>query len=332
MAVEEREVPRIEQPGDAIVRVTTAAICGSDLLPYRGRTQRTPGSTIGHEFVGVVEEVGPGVSAPARGSRVVSPFSVWCGGCFYCKQGLLSACENTAVFGVGLPGAQAEYVRVPNAAAVLEALPEAIADETAVLLAHPLSGIYAALQLAGLKAGESVVVLGCGTAGLVAQMLARTMGAAQVFAVDHHADRLALAQRLGSAPLSFETDDVAARVREATGGRGADLTIEAAGTAAAIASGVELTRPWGTLLSISLGVEAEAAFPIGRLTARRVRLLPAYSPAVKNYIGPVLRLLSHGGLDPSPIVSHVLPLSEAPRGYELLANRAEGAIKVLLRP
>jgi len=322
----------IEAPGDAVVRVTTTAICGSDLLPYRGRTQRAPGSTIGHEFVGIVEDVGPEVTALAPGARVVSPFSIWCGGCFYCKQGLLSACEQGAVFGVRIPGGQAEYVRVPNAGAVLEPLPEGLSDESAVFLSHPLTGIYAALQMAEIKAGESVAVLGCGPTGLCAQLLARTMGAARVFAVDHHADRLAAAERLGCIPLDFDSDDVGARIRAATGGRGADLVIEAVGTAAAVASGAGLARPWGTLLSITLGVEPEATFPIGRLTGRRVRLLPAYAPAVKNYMAPVMKMLTRGLLDPSPIVSHVLPLADAARGYELMAKRAEGALKVLLRP
>ena len=179
VAVEERPPPQIEEPGDAIVRVRLSAICGHDILSFTGRRAREPG-TIGHELVGDVSAVGEAVSRVEVGQRVVSPISVWCGGCFYCKQGLLTACENSRFFGQHLPGAQAELVRVPNADAVLEPLPADLEDEKAILLADVLAGAYAGLRLAGLKAGDSVAVLGCGPTGLSAQLLARAMGASQV--------------------------------------------------------------------------------------------------------------------------------------------------------
>lgn len=334
IAVEDRPEPRIEQAGDAIVRVSTAGICGSDVVAYRGfnPVARTVNTITGHEIVGVVSAVGDSVRLVAVGTRVVSPFSIWCGGCFYCKQGLLSACEKRQVFGNQLPGGHAEYVRVPNADATLETLPDGLSDEKAIFLTHPLTGVYAGLQMAKLNAGDSIAILGCGATGLCAVAVARSMGAGQIFATDHHEDRLKRAEAAGAVPLRGSSEDVRSAVLNATGGRGADIAVEATGTATAVSQAVNLVRPWGTLLSLGYGIEGEASFPIGRLAIRRMRLLPTYAPAVKNYMSPVLKMLINGIIDPAPFVSHTLPLSDAPRAYEMMARRSDGAIKVLLKP
>lgn len=327
VSVEERPEPELEAPGDAIVRVTMTAVCGSDLLPYTGRRSRQAGAGMGHEVCGVVTAIAGGVTRVKLGDRVVSPFSIACGGCFYCKQGLLSACETRRLYGLDLPGTQAEYVRVPNADASLEAIPDGVPDGQAVFLADLLSGVYAGLQTAGIKAGSSVAVIGCGPTGLTALLLARTMGAGRVFAMDHHAYRLDVASKLGATPV-----EGADAIRSATEGRGVDIAVEAVGTADALASAADLVRPYGTLLNLGFGIEEEAPFPIGRLSQRRVRFLPAYGPAVKNYMAPLARMMQRGVIDTSPLVSHTLPLSEAPRAYELAAKREDGALKILLKP
>src|SRR3954469_8303313 len=241
VSVEDRPEPVIEAPGDAIVRVTMTAVCGSDLLPYTGRRPRQAGAGMGHEVCGVVTAVGEGATRVKAGDRVVSPFSIACGGCFYCKQGLLSACETRQLYGLDLPGAQAEYVRVPNADASLEAIPDGVPDEQAVLLADLLSGVYAGLQTAGIKAGSSVAVVGCGPTGLTAVLLAKTMGAGRIFALDHHAYRLEAASKLGATAV-----ESAEAIRAATDGRGVDIGVEAVGKAEALASAAELVRPYGT--------------------------------------------------------------------------------------
>jgi len=330
VSVEDRPEPVIEAPGDAIVRVTMTAVCGSDLLPYTGRRPRQAGAGMGHEVCGVVTAVGEGVTRVKPGDRVVSPFSIACGGCFYCKQGLLSACETRQIYGLELPGAQAEYVRVPNADATLEAIPDGVPDEQAVFLADLLSGVYAGLQTAGIKAGTSVAVVGCGPTGLAALLLARTMGAGRVFALDHHAYRLDAASKLGATPISGS--DAQAAIRNATDGRGVDIAVEAVGKAEALSAAADLVRPWGTLLNLGLGIEEEATFPIGRLAQRRVRFVPGYGPAVKNYMTPLARMMQRGVIDPTPLISHTLPLTEAPRAYELASKREDGALKILLRP
>ena len=325
------ETPKLQERGDALVRVTLSAICGSDALAYRGDREREAGP-IGHEFTGVVEAAGEDVTRLRPGQRVVSPFSVHCGGCFYCKQGELTACERLQLFGRDLGGAQAEYVRVPNADAVLEPIADAVTDERAIFAADVLSGAFAGLQSAGLRAGQSVAVVGCGPTGLCAQLLVRTMGAAQVFGIDHHEYRLATASETGAVAINARQENAGERIRALTGGRGADIAVEAVGTAEALADAAKLVRPRGTLLSLGTSGESEFSLPIGQLTARQIRLVPAGMPSVKNVMATLLRMLERGVLDPMPIASHTLPLAEASLGYELMATRSGGALKVLLRP
>ena len=333
VVVEERPEPRIEAPTDAIVRVGMATVCGTDVRVFNGRIPAAPDSVIGHEFSGVVEETGPDVARFKAGDRVVSPFSVFCGGCFYCKKGLLTACERRQVFGFGgLGGAQAEYVRVPMADAVLEHIPTSVDDTQAAFLSDVLPGTFAGLQLAGLQPGDSVAVVGCGPTGLCTQLLAKAMGAARVYGIDHHPDRLAMAARLGATALNSDTEDAAARVRAETGGRGVDLAAEATGTLAGLTAAAALPRQWGTLLGLGVGVEREGQFPVGGLGSRHVRFVPAGIPPVKNYIAPLIKMIANGVVDPRPIASHTLPLAEAARGYEIMAARADGALKVLLKP
>jgi alcohol dehydrogenase len=332
IALEEVAEPRIESATDAIVRVTAASLCGAELPFYQGRLPREPGG-IGHEFTGIVTNVGDAVTRLRVGQRVVAAPSVACGGCFHCKQGRLSLCDRLQRFGRELPGALAEQVGVPNADAVLEPLPESLSDDKALFAAHVLTGVYAALSEAGLKAGDSVAVIGCGATGLAAQLMAHSMGASRVFGIDHHAYRLEAAAGLGSTALDFDREPAAAKVRAATDGRGVDIAVEAVGDAGALADGVELVRRGGTLLSLGSDLDREPSlFPTGNLAVEQVRLLPASRPAVKNYMAPVLKMLAAGGLDPSPIITHRLPLSEAPRALELLARRTDGTLKVLLTP
>lgn len=326
--VEERPEPQIESASDAIVKVSLAPVCGSDLVAYRGRGATREPQITGHEFVGTVSSVGEGVTGIQVGQRVASPFSTWCGGCFYCKQGNLSNCERRAVFGIQMPGAQAEYVRVPNADAVLEPLPDGLSDEKAAFLPHILTGVFAGLQMAECKAGDSVAVVGCGPTGLATILMARAMGAGRIFALDHHNYRLAKAEELGAIALG---EDAQSALLAATGGRGADIGVEAVGRVEGLSRALDLTRPWGTLLCLSLGMEEEASFPIGRLVQKRIRLLSAYGPAVKNYMPQVINLLSKNVIDPAPLISHTLSLEEAPRAYELMAHRDDGALRVMLR-
>lgn len=325
--------PGIQEPTDAIVRVAVAGICGTDIRIYWGRLPVAAGTALGHEFAGVLEAVGPAVECFRPGQRVVSPFSTFCGGCFYCRQGILTNCERRQVFGIGeLGGAQAELVRVPNADAMLEPLPEAVSDVQAGFLSDVLPGAFAGMELGGVCPGDVVAVVGCGPTGLCAALSALAMGAATVVAVDRHPERLEAARAIGALPVNSETGDPAACVRELTGGRGADVSAEATGTPDGVTAAFGLVRPWGTLVNLGLFLEPAQEFPLGMLGLRHVTLKPAGVPPVKLYIPRLIRLIEGGLLDPTPLAKPVLPLSDAPRGYELMAQRREGAIKVLLRP
>ncbi len=335
VTVEELPEPTMPEPTDAIVRVTMSTICGTDIRILDGRIPMPPGTPIGHEFVGVVEEVGAAVETVKPGQRVVSPFSTFCGRCFYCRTGILTACRERRFFGTpGMGGAQAEYVRVPRADATLEPLPDpnVINDTQAAFLSDVLPGTFAGLEMGGLKAGDVVAVVGCGPTGLCAQLCAHHMGAATVFAIDHHDYRLEAARKLGSIPIDYDREDARSKVLERTEGRGADVAAEATGMSEGVRAALALTRPWGTVVNLGVFFDQSMDFPIGQWVLGHITLKPAGIPPVKRYIPRLVKLMAQGRLDPSPIASHVLPLAEAPRGYELMARRQDGALKVVLKP
>src|SRR3954447_24509948 len=246
--VEEKDVPEIEHPNDAIVRVTLAAICGSDLHLYHGMMPDTRvGMTFGHEFIGVVEEVGPSVQNLQRGDRVMVPFNVFCGTCYYCARGLFSNCHNvnpnaTAVGGIygyshttgGYDGGQAELVRVPFADVGPSIIPDWMSDEDAVLMTDALATGYFGAQLGDIVEGDTVLVLGAGPGGLYAAKSAWLMGAGRVLFVDHLDYRLEKARSFAHAETFNFTqyDDIVVQMKKETGFLGADVAIDAVGAEA----------------------------------------------------------------------------------------------------
>ena len=325
--------PQIEEPTDALVRITMSAICGTDLHIYWGRIPVPAGAVLGHEFVGIVEEVGGAVHRLRPGQRIVSPFSTSCGDCYYCRAGLLTMCQERQFFGFGqIGGAQAQWVSVPLAESTVELLPDEISDQQAVFLADVLSGALASVEGGGIQPGDVVAVVGCGPTGLCAQLCAHLFGPAVVLAVDHHPYRLAKAKEMGSVPIDFDHEDAAARVRDYSDGRGADVVIEAVGKAEALSTALELLRPWGTLVTMGAFMEPSFELPLREFNLRHLTWRASPVPPVKNYMPRLISLMARDRLDPSPIVSHVLPLEEAPRGYQLMADREDEALKVLLKP
>lgn len=246
--------PVLEEADDIVLRVTATAICGSDLHIYRGKIpMMKDGDILGHEFMGIVEEVGPAVTNLVRGDRVVIPFVIACGQCFYCNLSLFAACETTnpgrgaimnkksatsgaALFGYshlygGIPGGQAEFVTVPKANVGPLKIPDALTDEEVLFLSDILPTGYQAVVNANVQPGSSVAIFGAGPVGLMSAACARFMGAEKIFMVDHHAYRLQFAQdTYGVIPINFdETDDPADVILNATHGRGVDATIDAVG-------------------------------------------------------------------------------------------------------
>ena len=323
---------KLVDPGDAVVRVTTTAICGADLFPFHGHTPGFEnGTVLGHEFVGVVESVGPAVSSIRRGDRVVSTSTISCGFCPHCRAGRPSQCLRRARFGYSgvykrLDGGQAELVRVPSADRCLRLVPDAIADESAVFVADMLPTGYNAVKRADLAVGDVVVVVGCGTVGLMAILFARRV-ARTVIAIDGIAARRALAQQFGAEAVT--PDDARAAIDAATDGLGADGVIEAAGSADALTAALTYVRGQGTVSVV--GAHFESDFPLnnGLMFEREMTLRVSWGHAF-NDRDRLLALLGAGELDPTPVISHRFPLAEAAEAYRLFDARE--ATKVLLMP
>jgi alcohol dehydrogenase len=366
--VEEKDIPRIEHPNDAIVRVTTAAICGSDLHLYHGLMPDTRvGSTFGHEFVGVVHDVGPSVRNLAVGDRVMVPFNIYCGTCFFCARGLYSNCHNvnpnaTAVGGIygyshttgGYDGGQAEYVRVPFADVGPTIVPDWMDEEDAVLCTDALATGYFGAQLADIVEGDVVVVFGAGPVGLFAARSAWLMGAGRVIVVDHLDDRLEMARTFAYAETVNFTQhkDIVVEMKRTTGWLGADRVIDAVG---AEADGNLLQHVTGAKLKLQGGSPIALNWAIDSVRkGGTVSVMGAYGPifsAVK--FGDALnkgltlrmnqapvkrqwpRLFEHmrsGYLKPNDIVTHRIPLEHIAEGYHIFSAKLDGCIKPLVVP
>jgi len=322
--------PEIRDPHDAIVQVRRTAICGADLLPVRGFTPGFEhGTILGHEFVGIVAEVGPAVDRISAGQRVVCTSTISDGTCAHCRAGRVSQCQGRSLFGYSgvyprLDGGQAELVRVPMADRCLWPLPEQVSDEAGVFLADILPTGYGALARGGLAVGDVVVVVGCGPVGLMAVLCA--VGAArQVIGVDAVAERRLIAHRLGA--LSVTPDDAAGTVREVTDGLGADLVVEAAGSPAALDTALQLARGRGTVSVVGAHFEPDYPLNNGLMFERELTLrFTIGDPAADRE--RLLALIAAGRIDPTQIVTHRLPLADAPEAYRLFLEHR--ATKVVL--
>lgn len=369
--------PVIQEPDDIILRVTATAICGSDLHLYRGKiAQVQHGDVFGHEFMGVVEEVGPAVTAVSKGDRVIVPFVIACGGCFFCQLDLHAACETTnpgrgailnkkqvpsgaALFGYshlygGVPGGQAELVRVPKANAGPFKIPDALEDEQVLFLTDILPTGYQAVANAGVKKGSSVAIFGAGPVGLMSAACARMLGAEQIFMVDHHPYRLEYAQlTYGAIPINFdEVNDPAAAIIEQTPSfRGVDAVIDAVGFEAkgsiteTVLTALKLEASSGVALRQCIAAVRRggtvsvpgvyAGFIHGFLFGDAFEKGLTFKMG-QTHVHPLLpRLLEHiqeGELNPEIIISHRMSLIEAPDGYQLFDKQQDDCRKVILRP
>jgi threonine dehydrogenase-like Zn-dependent dehydrogenase len=331
--------PKISDPTDAIVRITTSAVCGSDLHQYHGRGGGLvqTGAVMGHEFMGVVEDVGPAVRSVKPGDRVVAPFSVSCGRCDWCRRRLPTQCTTTgrAVFGGRFghifPGGQAEHIRVPFADHMCETVPAAMSDADALFLGDILSTAFFCAENGGIRPGDNVAVFGAGPVGLLAMQSAALFGPAHVYAVDRVDYRLALARELGAEAVDLDAGDPAEQLRTLTGGVGPDVVLECVGHETAFTQAIQAVRPGGTVSSVGVYVETAMSFPAREAFFKDLSLKMGICNA-RNYITPLMSLVTLGKLRPARIVTHTMALADGPRAYAMFDRKEDRAIKVLLEP
>lgn len=368
--------PALVAPDDIILRVTATAICGSDLHIYRGKIPTMEdGDILGHEFMGIVEEAGPAVTRVKRGDRVVIPFVIACGQCFHCLLNEYAACETTntgrgaalnakqikppaALFGYsrmygGVPGGQAELVRVPQANVGPLVVPDVLSDEQVLFLSDILPTGYQAVINAGVEPGSSLAIFGAGPVGLMAAACARMLGAEIIFMVDENAHRLEFARATyGIIPINFDqVDDPAEAIVEATAGRGVDATIEAVGFEAkgsvtetvmtnlklegssgkAIRQAIAATRRGGTVSVPGVYAGFIHGFLFGDAFDKGLTFKMGQTH-VQRFMPELLEAIGEGRLAPEVIISHRMKLADAAKGYEMFNVQEDDCRKVVLTP
>jgi 2-desacetyl-2-hydroxyethyl bacteriochlorophyllide A dehydrogenase len=324
--------------------VTWCGICGTDLEEYvagpaiipvevpNGLTGRVAPITLGHEFVGQVAALGPGVTEFAVGERVAREVVLFCGQCFFCRRGVFQKCDEGRVFGHGavlgsLQGTQAEMALVPHANLTLRRVPEGLSDGAALFAGDVMGTGYHSVVAAGLSAGDTVAVVGLGPVGLCAVMAARAGGAAHVIAVDTVEDRLALARSMGAEAVHATEEDPRTAVKAATGGRGVDIAVDAVGNPKALEACCRFARKAGTV-SVT-GVYAERVeVHMGILWLKSLNLVSGHAN-VMGHLDKVLALLASGALDVEPLLSREMKLDDAAEAYEAYDRRE--ALKIVLR-
>ncbi|HVL33074.1 MAG TPA: zinc-binding dehydrogenase, partial [Actinomycetota bacterium] len=294
-----------------------------------------PGSVIGHEFVGVVEQAGEDVAAFRAGDRVVGSFLIACGECWFCARAEYNNCDRLWALGYGmftgdLDGAQAEYVRIPVADVNLHAVDPALSDEQAVFAGDILStGIYIC-ERARINAGDIIAIIGAGPVGLFTLMDALTYEPAQVYVIDTAADRLELAASLGAIPVDASKVNPVVEIQRVTGARGADVVIECVGAPQAFTTALDAVRAGGTVAVIGVYAELGFDFPLGEVWRRGVTIVMGGTCNVHASWDKALALVADGKVDPTRVITHTLSLEEAVKGYELFEARE--ALKVVLKP
>ena len=365
---EQRPDPVIEHPNDAIVRVTRSCICGSDLHLYHGLVPDTRvGSIFGHEFTGIVEQVGPSVQNLVPGQHVLVPFNIFCGSCFFCQRELYGNCDNTnpeatAVGGIygyshtagGYDGGQAESVRVPLAAVGPTVIPDGMDVDDAVLLTDAFPTGYQAAEMGGIEEGDTVVVFGAGPIGIFAARSAWLLGAGRVIVVDHVEYRLDFVSRFGPAEVvDFRyVKDMAVHIKALTDGLGADVCIdavgcEAAGNFAQTLTGVKLklqagaatalhwainsARKGGTVSIVGVYGPTFNAVPIGNAINKGLTLRMNQA-SVKRHLPRLIEHIQAGRVDPKQVITHRVPLEEVAEAYDLFSRKRDNCIKTVLVP
>jgi threonine dehydrogenase-like Zn-dependent dehydrogenase len=327
--------------GEAVIRVTLTTICGTDLHILRGEYPVKPGLVIGHEPVGVIHELGEGVTGYQVGDRVLVGAITPCGQCRACLSGHLSQCGHGEGyepiggwrFGNTINGAQAEYLLVPNAQANLAKIPDELSDEQVVLLADIASTGFSGAESANIRIGDAVVIFAQGPIGLCATAGAKLMGATLIIGVDGDENRLAMAKRMGAdVVLDYRAVDIVAEVHRLTGG-GADVAIEALGTQQTFESALRSLRPGGTLSSLGV-YSGKLQIPYEAFAAGigDYRIVTTLCPGGKERMRRLMEVVRSGRVDLRPLLTHTYALEKISDAYDLFGERMDGVLKVAIKP
>ncbi|HEX4769290.1 MAG TPA: zinc-dependent alcohol dehydrogenase [Bryobacteraceae bacterium] len=378
VSVETVPDPKILNQRDAIVKITSTAICGSDLHLYNGYVpSMESGDVLGHEFMGEVVEVGRGVQNLKKGDRVVVPFPIACGSCFSCQRGLFSVCENSnpnawmaekmwghspaGIFGYshllgGFAGGQAEYARVPFADVGPIKVPDGLTDDQVLFLSDIFPTGYMGADLCCIQPGDTIAVWGCGPVGQFAMKSAFLLGAERVIAIDRFPERLRMArEKVGAETINYEDVELLPTLKDMTGGRGPDACIDAVGMEAhspglvgaydrakqamrletdrpvALREAIMACRNGGTVSVIGVYGGFIDKFPAGSMMNRSITIKTGQCH-VQRYLKPLLERIQNGEIDPSFVITHRMPLEQAPEGFAMFRDKQDDCIKIVLKP
>lgn len=336
IAIEQVPVPKAG-PGEAVIRVTLTTICGTDLHILKGEYPVRPGLVIGHEPVGVIHELGVGVTGYAVGDRVLVGAITPCGQCSYCLGGDLAQCGGPIggwKFGNSINGAQAEYLLVPSAQANLARIPDDLTDEQVVLLADIASTGISAAESANLQIGDTAAVFAQGPIGLCATAGAKLKGASLIIAVESDPVRMRMSRRMGADVVLNQNDvDVVAEIKRLTDGKGVDVAIEALGTQATFENALRVIRAGGTLSSLGV-YSGKLSVPLEPFAAGlgNQKIITTLCPGGKERMRKLIELVRHGRLDLVPLITHRFSLDQIVDAYKLFGERRDGVIKVAIKP
>lgn len=336
IGIERVPIPK-PAPGQAVIRITLTTICGTDLHILKGEYPVMPGLTIGHEPVGVIHELGVGVTGYQVGDRVLVGAITPCGQCGYCLNGKWSQCGGPIggwKFGNTINGSQADYLLVPDAQANLAKIPNDLTDEQVVLLSDIASTGISAAESAGVKIGDTVAVFAQGPIGLCATAGAKLKGASLIIAVESDPVRTKMAKRMGAdIVVNQEKVDAVAEIRRLTGGEGVDVAIEALGTQPTFESALRVIRAGGTLSSLGV-YSGKLSVPLEPFAAGLgdQKIITTLCPGGKERMRRLMELVRHGRLDLTPLLTHTFSLDQITQAYELFGARRDGVIKVAIRP
>jgi threonine dehydrogenase-like Zn-dependent dehydrogenase len=334
LAVEDRPIPRAGY-GEAVIKVRLTTICATDVHILKGEYAVPPGLVIGHEAVGLVYELGPGVHGYHIGQRVLVAATTPCGQCDSCLGGNLSQCGGALGgwrFGNTIDGAQAEFLRVPHAQANMAPVPDTLTDDDVLPLADIASAGFSAVESGGVRLGDIVAVFAQGPIGLCATLGAKLMGAADIYAIDPEPFRLRMAQRFGATELLRPSEcDVIGRIAELTGGRGVDVAVEALGSQETFENALRVVRPGGTMSSVGV-YSGHLRVPVEAIGCglNDVRIVTTLCPGGKERMRRLMRLVDAHRVDLKPLWTHHFRLEDIGKAYELFSSRAVHVLKIAI--